>query len=133
MGQPVPSNYLELEKLLVAQGKERMPPIMSWDEFRSLARLCLIEREHDLLAATSLLHNFGSLVHFPNDEKVRACPSLRGCCKCSGADVWVGAAQGRGHPGAPMADERHVHRRVDEAQLLQVRHADFFASRTAPC
>jgi hypothetical protein len=73
MGQPVPSNYLELEKLLVAQSKERMPPIMSWDEFRSLARLCLIEREHDLLAATSLLHNFGSLVHFPNDEKVQ-CP-----------------------------------------------------------
>jgi hypothetical protein len=70
MGQPIPSNYLELEKLLVNQSKERMPPIMSWSEYRSLAKLCLIEREHDLLAATSLLHNFGSLVHFPNDEKV---------------------------------------------------------------
>jgi hypothetical protein len=70
VGQAVPSNYLELEKVLASQAKERVPPIVAWSEYRTLARLCLIEHEHDLLTATSLLHNFGSLVHFPNDDKV---------------------------------------------------------------
>jgi hypothetical protein len=70
IGQPLPSSYLELEKILVGQARERVPPIMSWGEYRSVAKLCLIEHEQDLLTATSLLHNFGSLVHFPNDEKV---------------------------------------------------------------
>jgi hypothetical protein len=71
IGQPLPSNYLELEKHLASQAKERMPPIVSWTEYRAMARLCLIDGEQDLLTATSLLHNFGSLVHFPNDEKVK--------------------------------------------------------------
>jgi hypothetical protein len=70
VGQAVPSNYLELEKVLASQAKGRVPPIVAWSEYRTLARLCLIEHEHDLLTATSLLHNFGSLVHFPNDDKV---------------------------------------------------------------
>jgi len=71
IGKPIPSNVLELEKLLITKSRERSPPTMSFDEFRSLAKLCLIENEEDLLVAASLLHNFGSLVYFANEEKVR--------------------------------------------------------------
>jgi len=70
IGQPLPSNYLELEKLLANHTKTHSPPIISWSDYQAFARLCRIEEEQDILAATSLLHNFGSLVHFPNDEKV---------------------------------------------------------------
>jgi len=80
IGQALPTNYLELEKILVGMPKERMPPILPWSEYESLARMCLVEQEHDLRAATSLLHNLGSIVHFPNDEKVRTAP----CEECVG-------------------------------------------------
>jgi hypothetical protein len=70
VGQPLPSNYMELEKMMVAEGKKKMPPIVSWTEYQAMARLCLIDDERDLLTATSILHNLGSLVHFPNEEKV---------------------------------------------------------------
>ena len=70
VGQPLPSNYMELEKLIVTEGKKKLPAIVSWAEYQAMARLCLIDAERDLLTATSILHNLGSLVHFPNDEKV---------------------------------------------------------------
>jgi hypothetical protein len=43
IGQALPANYLELEKILVNLPKERMPPILPWSEYQSLARLCLVE------------------------------------------------------------------------------------------
>ena len=70
MGEPLPSNYMELEKLIVTEGKKKLPPTVSWAEYQAMPRLCLIDAERDLLTATSILHNLGSLVHFPNDEKV---------------------------------------------------------------
>jgi hypothetical protein len=82
VGQAVPSNYLGLEKVLASQASERVPPIVSWSEYRALARLCLIEHEQDLLAATSLLHNFGSLVHFPHDDKVTTLSISLSPCVC---------------------------------------------------
>ena len=69
MGEQYPSNYLELEKMVISERKRRMPPIMSLEEFKALASVCLIG-ESSLLTAMSLLHNLGSLVHIPNDPKV---------------------------------------------------------------
>jgi hypothetical protein len=89
IGQALPTNYLELEKILVGMPKERMPPILPWSEYESLARLCLVEQEHDLRAATSLLHNLGSIVHFPNDEKVRVAPSAVRKLQACADDGWL--------------------------------------------
>lgn len=71
VGRPMPSTYLALEKALQAQCKVRMPPILTWREYRDLAHLSQIEVEgDDLITATTLLHNLGSLVYFANEEKV---------------------------------------------------------------
>lgn len=59
--------------MLKSEAKTRVPPRISWAEHTAIGRLCLIEEEQDLQTATSILHNLGSLVHFPNDDKV--CPS----------------------------------------------------------
>jgi hypothetical protein len=77
MGRAMPSSYLALEKAVSAQAKTKVPPVMTWAEYRDLARLSLIEESgDDLRTATTLLHNLGSLVHFPNEEKVRQNPPL---------------------------------------------------------
>jgi hypothetical protein len=72
IGRALPSSYLALEKLVAEQAKLRTPPVLTWSEYRDLAKLCMIDEENDdLLTATALLHNLGSLVHFANDDKVR--------------------------------------------------------------
>lgn len=74
MGEHLPRNYLELEKLVLSEAKKRMPPVIPWAEYMEMAKLCLIFTERDLLAATSVLHKFGSLFHFPEYQKV--CPAF---------------------------------------------------------
>jgi len=71
MGRAMPSSYLALEKAVAVQAKTKVPPVMTWAEYRDLARLSNVEESgDDLRTATTLLHNLGSLVHFPNEEKV---------------------------------------------------------------
>jgi len=71
MGEHLPRNYLELEKLVLSEAKKRMPPVIPWAEYMEMAKLCLIFTERDLLAATSVLHKFGSLFHFPEYQKLQ--------------------------------------------------------------
>eukprot|EP01103_Thecamoeba_quadrilineata_P004097 TRINITY_DN1381_c3_g1_i1.p1 TRINITY_DN1381_c3_g1~~TRINITY_DN1381_c3_g1_i1.p1 ORF type:complete len:1903 (+),score=318.22 TRINITY_DN1381_c3_g1_i1:778-5709(+) len=62
MGAPFPSSFIELERLMKGE-RNRMPPLMNWSEYQSLASLCNIEPE-ELKVATKLLHNLGSIFHF---------------------------------------------------------------------
>ncbi len=49
MGQPLPSNYLELERMIISEAKGKIPPIISWNDYKSLASLCLIEVRREVL------------------------------------------------------------------------------------
>jgi hypothetical protein len=75
MGAPLPKNYLALEQLILKERTTRVPPVCTWEEFKAMASLCLIRDEQNLLNATALLHNLGTLVHF-NFEKVFSLFSL---------------------------------------------------------
>eukprot|EP01104_Vermistella_antarctica_P011534 TRINITY_DN3225_c0_g1_i1.p1 TRINITY_DN3225_c0_g1~~TRINITY_DN3225_c0_g1_i1.p1 ORF type:complete len:2234 (+),score=480.91 TRINITY_DN3225_c0_g1_i1:263-6964(+) len=68
MGEEVPLNYLELEKLVLDMKVKRVPPIMTWDEFTAIGVMCNIKTQESLLVATSLLHKLGSMLHFPSKE-----------------------------------------------------------------
>ena len=70
MGALLPKNYLELERLIIKERKSRTPPVITWEEYTSMAALCLITQPQDLITATTLLHNLGSLVYFGTDPKV---------------------------------------------------------------
>ena len=100
IGEQVPKSYLQLEKMLLAERDAKRkegnkeggdlsptadlsnnstsdsnegakPPIMTWEEFKVMAGLCLIEDEQELELAASFLHNLGSIIHFGDDEKLR--------------------------------------------------------------
>ncbi|KAL6060410.1 Myotubularin-like phosphatase domain [Balamuthia mandrillaris] len=71
MGRPMPKSYLQLEKELLDRRKELNPPILQWQDYVAVAKLCGIQEEQgDLLTATEVLHNLGSIVHF-EDAKLR--------------------------------------------------------------
>jgi hypothetical protein len=81
MGQPLPSSYMALERLVAEKAKAKTTPVLTWNEYRDLGKLCTIEHTNDdLRAATALLHNMGSLLHFSEDEKVRE--SAWSCSLC---------------------------------------------------
>jgi serine/threonine protein kinase len=68
MGEQIPRSYLELEALVIRKRQEnatsKKPPVLSFEEFRSMVgSLCLLTEE-ELLRATEFLHELGSLVHF---------------------------------------------------------------------
>lgn len=67
----LPSSYLALEKLIETRRRTKKPPILNWDEYTDMAKLCLIDdTRDDLRTATALLHTLGSIVHFAKEEKV---------------------------------------------------------------
>jgi small GTP-binding protein len=66
MGEELPTSYLELEKMVLHE-KSRVPPIVSWRDFSGMAQICNIRDEKELVSATRLLHNLGSLSHFDDD------------------------------------------------------------------
>lgn len=63
MGEPLPTMYLALEDAVFAE-RRRVPPVMSWDEYSKLGTSCGLLREDELLRASSLLHEMGSLFFF---------------------------------------------------------------------
>jgi len=107
MGQSIPSNYLELERMLHERTRKELP-ILSWSEFKSLAKSCLIEHEQDLISVSSLLNSLGSLIHFPKDEKV-SCAAV--CFPRSQEHLLFNylSAERYHHLGSTMADERPFH------------------------
>ncbi|KAL6046584.1 Myotubularin-like phosphatase domain [Balamuthia mandrillaris] len=72
MGRPLPKSYLQLEKELFEKRREMNPPVLEWKDYVSMAKLCGIdEANEDLLTASEVLHNLGSIVHFTEDAKLR--------------------------------------------------------------
>ena len=57
MGEPMPQSYVELEKLLIEERKEKVPPIISWKEWVHLGSIASISDPSTLLRATNFLHN----------------------------------------------------------------------------
>jgi len=113
----LPSRYLVLERAVAAQASTQTTPILTWEEYREVAKLCTIYEEEDLRTATSFLHNLGSLVCFNDDEKVclRSC-SLHWLCRLIG----VSTASQLGDPQTTVADGCVCECCLHQAQLLQV-------------
>ena len=65
MGESIPNSYLELDKLIKEEASKRFPPIVSWDEFCSLTKICsIIQQESHIRTVCNLLHHYGSLVYY---------------------------------------------------------------------
>mmetsp|Transcript_33003 Transcript_33003/g.82965 ORF Transcript_33003/g.82965 Transcript_33003/m.82965 type:complete len:2143 (+) Transcript_33003:102-6530(+) len=71
MGEQMPLNYLELEKLVGTEAPKRRPPIVTMEEFSSMGAMVNIKDSKQLLNATDLLHKLGSLVHFAKDSSLK--------------------------------------------------------------
>lgn len=67
LGQIVPSSYMEMERLIVAersvQSKDSIP-VKTWVLFRELAKRAKIESDDELKRCAELLRNIGTLVWF---------------------------------------------------------------------
>ena len=70
MGEPLPTLYLTLEQAVAAERK-RVPPVMTWEEFKKLGVGCGVLREEELLRAVQLLHEMGSLFFFKPVDKAK--------------------------------------------------------------
>jgi small GTP-binding protein len=68
MGEPLPTVYLTLEDAVFSERK-RVPPVMQWEDFRKLGSSCNLLHEDELLRATALLHEMGSLFCFQQVAK----------------------------------------------------------------
>jgi len=43
MGERMPKSYMALERALIAERAKRVPPVLSWEEFRELAKRCGVD------------------------------------------------------------------------------------------
>ena len=67
MGELIPKSFLELEKLVKEEAIKRVPPVVSWNEFCTMGKFFQIG--YDLLpVASSLLHDFGTLINFQKQK-----------------------------------------------------------------
>lgn len=65
-GKTMPPSTVKLEEALSKEAKQRDPPIMTWQDYQTLATSCSINDDDQLAVATQFLHNLGSLIHFPS-------------------------------------------------------------------
>ena len=74
MGELLPNSFMRLEMLCMEEGKTRKSssqiPLLSWENYKMLAQTCGISDGKQLGIATQLLHNLGSIVHFPGDDNL---------------------------------------------------------------
>jgi Leucine-rich repeat (LRR) protein/GTPase SAR1 family protein len=62
MGELLPLTYLQLEAGVEQERPKRVPPVLTWDEYVKLGARCNIVRVEELVRATSLLHDMGTLL-----------------------------------------------------------------------
>eukprot|EP01132_Coremiostelium_polycephalum_P004881 gene4881-6087_t len=68
INETVPSIYVTLENSLQEESRKRQPPIVSWDEYQSIAKLSNFTSTDKLVRATNSLTRNGSIMWF-DDEK----------------------------------------------------------------
>lgn len=66
----LPKKFFELDRIIKQEGRLRNSPLITKDEYTSLARLCLIQETEELQNATSFLRIQGSLCVFTDKEQV---------------------------------------------------------------
>lgn len=68
IGEPVPSAYLALERFAQEERKVRQPPVLTFAAWSSIAQAWGLLDASSITAATSLLHNLGSICHYTHPQ-----------------------------------------------------------------
>lgn len=73
MGEPLPMSYLTLEEEINKIRDERAsrfaPPIIEWNEFKSIGNKCHILSQEALKVAARFLHDLGALLYYPISDE----------------------------------------------------------------